>query len=235
MGAILIPSVETPTSLPDLANALSGGFNSVLGSRFPSARAMAAAFAQLCLESGNGLKARDFDFHNEKLSTAWEGKYQQYSCTEIFDARMTALAHARGPCADHQWKNGPLRLVSLAPPHPWSSFVAFDSAEEGAARYIEFLSCSDRYRNAWHALYAGDAKAFAHELRVAGYYTADEDQYTAGLMSIANRSLALCDATLADEPHNLSDAEVASITSLGQLIISDTIWNHDRHHEELAA
>lgn len=207
----------------------------VLGAHLPSARAMAAGFAQLCLESGNGQAARDFNFHNEKRSSAWEGAYQQYVCTEIFDARMTALAHEKGPCADRQWKEGPLRLVTLLPPHPWSSFVAFDSANEGAARYIEFLSCSDRYRKAWHALYVGDASAFSHELRAAGYYTADEVQYTSGLVSIANRSLALCDATLAKEAHVLADDEALSIVALGSLIIADTIWNHDRHHEELAA
>lgn len=233
----LVPSVQTPVSLPQLAKALSGGFPKIMGTgaRFPSARAMAGAFAQLCFECGNGQKARDFNFHNEKLSSTWDGKYQQYRCTEIFDARMTALAHRKGPCSDKQWKDGPLRLVTLEPPHPWSSFLAFDSAEAGAARYLKLIACGDRYTRAWHALYHGDWAGFAHELRVAGYYTADEEEYTRGLVSIASRSLSLCDATLAEEELVLSDDDVAQIIGLGQIVIAETIWMHDRHHIELAA
>jgi hypothetical protein len=234
-GAILIPSRITKVTIPDLARALYTGHSTIMGSVFPSARAFAAALAQLLLECGNGEKSHDYDFHNEKLSAAWDGLYCQYACTEIFDARMTALAHAKGPCTDVPWKDGPLRLVRLPAEHPWSAFVAFESADEGAARYIEFLSCSDRYRQAWLALRSGDAAAFAHELRRAGYYTADEGQYTAGLVSIASRSLSLCDTILSQETPLFTPEQIATVTSLADLVIADTIWMHDRHHEELAA
>lgn len=237
MTATKIDDLVTPVSIPALAGALLGGYPLVMGDgqTFRSAKSFAAALAQLLLESGNGQKNHNFNFGNEKLSAAWEGLYCQFTCDEIFDARMTALARTKGPCGVALWKGGPNNRVILSPPHPWSSFIAFENADQGAARYIEFLSCSDRYKAAWHALLSGDAAAFSHELRRAGYYTADEDVYTKGLVSIATRSLPMCDALLAKETPLFTAEQANNITSLGNLIIADTMWMHDRHHEELAA
>jgi hypothetical protein len=235
MPATLVPSRVTPVPLTELARALDRGFQLAMGggSRFPSARSMAGAFGQLRLESGNGLKVRGFNFHNEKKSSTWEGEYQQYACTEIFDARMTALAHKLGPCADKQWRDGPLRLVLLPEQHPWSAFVAFESAEEGLKRYIDLLAANDRYAKAWTALYRGDWAAFAHELHAAGYYTADETQYTTGLVSIANQSLRICADTLAEGDSLFTHDEITNIEAQVALVASDTIWMHDRFHAEL--
>lgn len=232
--ATFIEDKITRVSLAELGAAMFDGHRKVMGSDFVSASSMAAAFAQLCLESGNGEKAHHFCFHNEKRGADWAGLYTRYECDEIFDARTTAIARGKGLTSVSLWHGGPLYRVYLYPPHPWTEFTAFESAIDGAARYIEFLSCRDRYRDAWHALRTGDAFAFSHELRKAGYYTADEVQYTKGLVSIAKRSLPLCDKILAQEAHELDDDYVANVTAISQATLAHTIWAHDRH-QELAA
>jgi hypothetical protein len=225
----------TPVSLDELHRALASGFEIVLSSAFPSAEAMACGAAQLRLECGNGAKNHLFNFHNEKLGPDWDGLYTQYRCDELFDAQTTTHAQRLGPTVVSKWKDGPLWRVVLIPPHPWSSFVAFENATEGAARYIEFLSCRERYRKAWHALYSGDVRSFGHELRAAGYFTADEETYTRGLVQLASESLPACRAILAGDTHTFTPEEITNTLALVEATVAETIWNHGRHDEQIVA
>lgn len=235
MTAQFVDDQVTPVSLPDLALALFSGHRLVMADSFTGPESMASAFAQLCLESGNGQKNHHFNFHNEKLSSEWAGLYTAYQCDEILDSDAAAVARMKGHCSVWPWKGGPLQRVVLFEDHPWARFVAFSSATEGAARYIEFLSCRERYAKAWHALRCGDTAEFSRQLKAAGYYTADELSYTSGLVSIAHRSLPLCEQILTEQTAAISDEDVASIQSLVASTISETvIWMPDRHQESSA-
>lgn len=72
-----------------------------------------------------------------------------------------------------------------------AGFAAYASLVDGAIALVRFLGTAskpgvpNRYQTAWDAACRGDAAGFAHGLKHpshgAGYYTADEARYTAGV------------------------------------------------------
>jgi len=58
-------------------------------------------------------------------------------------------------------------------------FKAYTSLDAGAADYLTRLVAE--FRKAWPAVQAADAVDFCHQLKLQGYYTADEGVYTRGL------------------------------------------------------
>jgi len=249
MVATFISDLETPVEFHELAVFIADGHHEIMGSDFETPESMACGLAQLGLECGLGKKNHRYDFHNEKKTDDWDGLWTQYKCDEIFDVQTAMRAKRLDPfhCIVSQWKDGPNQRCVLLPPHPWSSFVAFDgdpgdddktrrekAGRRGAGRYIDLLADLDRYSKAWHALRIGDPHAFSHELRAAGYYTADEDVYTAGLVSIATHALPLCSDILKGRSATFTPDAIENIQALSTLALANVIWMPDRH-VELAA
>lgn len=203
--ATLVADVRTPLSLEDGLHALTGGYTKIMGAPCESVRELACLGAQLCLESGNFQRAHCFNWGNHKLPHDWDGLYTQFTCDEIFDVATANQARRLGPCSIAPWKNGPKFRVVLYPPHPWSSFVAFDTAEDGAADYVRLLSCKDSYRQAWHEAVMGRPEAFSHALGSAHYYSADAETYTRGVVSIFNRLLPVCARLVDGNGHGIDD------------------------------
>jgi hypothetical protein len=80
------------------------------------------------------------------------------------------------------------------PPHLQTCFRAFETLWQGLVSSLMFLGVDttphngrpNRYQAAWDALLAGDAILFCRELKNAGYFTANEERYTAGVVSLAD-------------------------------------------------
>jgi hypothetical protein len=120
--------------------------------------------------------------------------------------------------------------------HPWSRFLAFETPEDGLSDYVLFLATRERYRAAWHLIMAGDADGAARALGHAGYYTAPIDTYAHGVASIATSLLPLCIAITEGVSTELNEDEMANVAAaVANTVAADLMWNHDRHHEELAA
>lgn len=202
--AILVPDRKTPIPLEEGGHALLGAYRLVLGG-LPSPRALACLLAQLCLESGNFLKAHCFNWGNKKMPAEWDGLCCQFMCDEIFDAATMKRAQALGPTQVSLWKGGPKWRVVLIPPHPWSTFCAFERAEEGAAEYLKLLVTHERFRAAWRQALAGHPQEFSEALGVADYYTADVALYTHGLVKLFEQLLPLCERLVASEPHGVDE------------------------------
>jgi flagellar protein FlgJ len=66
--------------------------------------------------------------------------------------------------------------VTFQPPSPATWFRAFPTLADGVAFQMDFLK-NHRYANAWSAVESGNPAAFAHLLKLAGYYTAPEADY----------------------------------------------------------
>lgn len=60
-----------------------------------------------------------------------------------------------------------------------AAFVAYPDAESGARGFLSDLK--SMFPGAWAAAMRGDVVAFVHELKVRGYFTADEKEYLAGV------------------------------------------------------
>lgn len=235
MTATRVPDELTPLWTDALIAALAEGYTLAMRSQ-PTAGCLAVLMSQVCLETGNGKKIHNHNWGNVKRAADWEGLYCSYKCDEIFDADVAREALRRGPCTVSPWRDTGMKRVVLFPEHPWAEFRAFATAADGAAQYVEFLSCRERYQPAWSRAYHGDASGFSHALRVAGYYTADEVTYTRGICSIAARVLPACQRVMEAAAHGLSAEDIARINGLvGDTIASSVIWNSERHHDASGA
>ena len=63
-------------------------------------------------------------------------------------------------------------------------FAAFPSLQVGIEAYLHAMYT--RWGAAWHYACLGDAAGFAHALKAAGYYTADEGEYARGVAARAS-------------------------------------------------
>jgi hypothetical protein len=77
--------------------------------------------------------------------------------------------------------SGPWHRLPVGPGEP-TQYRSYGSPLEGAADYWRLLTT--RYTHAMPAFDAGDPYAAAHELKAAGYYQADEDDYAAAMASL---------------------------------------------------
>lgn len=160
MGKLIEDKIKQ-ISEGEAAYALREGWNKLYGD-YPSVDSLALLWSQWALETGRGKAIHCYNFGNIKRSS--DEDYCMYRCNEILNGKV-------------EW---------FDPPHKQTWFRAYPSAVEGALDYIKFLSQRQRYQKAWAAIQAGDPALFGHELKVAGYYTANEAQYTKNIVSLTN-------------------------------------------------
>lgn len=210
----------TKLSMDDGLIVLNKGHDLTMGQPFQLAWAMACMGAQLCLECGNFQKAHCNNWQNQKIPKEWEGLYCTFKCDELFDVATAhrAMAVAPGLAVDTGlWKGGPLHRVVLFADHPWALFKAFEDEKRGsdehnvdgaviaAGEYVRLIACEDRYKEAWHQAVMGRPSQFSHALHDAGYYTADPNVYTKGVVSIADKIHEPCARIVAGEQHGIGD------------------------------
>lgn len=134
---------------------------------------LACLLAQSALESGRwraGLY--NFNFSNIKASKGYANKPGNYHhwirLNEVIGGKI-------------QW---------FDPVDPQCRMRGYLSGPAGTGEKIRFLGTAsnpargNRYQRAWDALEDDDPAGFSHELAAAGYYTANEAQYTRGLVSL---------------------------------------------------
>ena len=114
---------------------------------------------------------------------------QSYSMwnNNIANVKYTASAGDVDYCMlNNVWEMVNGKKVMFQPPDPTTWFRSFPTLADGITFQINFLQ-NHRYRTAWTAVQAGNPAAFAHLLRLAGYYTAPESQYVAAINAFFNR------------------------------------------------
>lgn len=212
----------------EAAYALREAWNRLYG-EYPSIASLALLWAQWALETGRGKAIHCFNFGNIKAVANGPCDWTYYRCNEIIGGKV----------------------VWFDPPHPASCFRAYRTSVDGAYDYICFLAKKARYAKAWQQVIAGNPSAFSHELKVAGYYTADEGLYTRGVVSLCNEFKKKADELLAWRPedavcmgpnceeqlHDLfTDAEKQQILNLGAQLAMQSIDEYfamtDRNPED---
>lgn len=124
----------------------------------PSDKTVAILGAQWSLETGGGRSMMNYNFGGIKGASP-SGQSTRYGTVE-------------GSGAGEQ--------------HIVDRFRAYGSAAEGASDYLQVLE--KRFPSAFGMARAGDAKAFVHELKRAGYFTGSEEQYTHIVTDLAARA-----------------------------------------------
>ena len=151
----------------EAVHALREAWHKIYG-QYPNDNSLGVLFAKSALETGRWRLIHCYNFGNikKKRKTATsqdDGHYfTMFRCGEVLNGKH----------------------IMFEPPHIQTHFRAYKSAQEGAEDYIRFVSQSKRYAKAWQKVLEGDPKGYAHELKVAGYYTANETTYTAGVVKL---------------------------------------------------
>ena len=165
MPGNLVPTVRTTYSEYDFVKALIQGWIANEGSP-PTQEQVGVLWAQNALETG-----------------------QSYSMwnNDIANVKYTAAAGDVDYCMlDNVWEIVNGQKVVFQPPSPVTWFRSFPTLADGITFQINFLQ-NHRYKTAWTAVQSGNPAAFAHLLKLAGYYTAPEAQYVAAINSYFNR------------------------------------------------
>jgi hypothetical protein len=176
----------------------------------PAAPTLALALAKTALETGRWSSMWCFNFGNIKCSDKWGGLFTCVTLNEVIDGKVMWFSPL-GRLTGNPSKGG--RLAGdvadtgrkVPPGHPQTRLRAFAEASEGALNYVQFVS-GGRYAAAWARLLVGDGAGYVHELKRAGYFTADEEQYARGVLSLQREFIAKL-AALPAEPASVPPVE----------------------------
>jgi hypothetical protein len=157
-------------------------------------KCIAILTAQSALETGNWKSIWNYNWGNVKAGQSWKWDYTCIKLNEVING-VTQWFAPEGALGRN--KNGPVieAKYDVPPGHPQTRMRAFPTALDGALDHIAFLALDsnpndnkpNRYGKAFQAACDGDPVAYAHELRVAGYYTADEAPYARAVQALTTK------------------------------------------------
>jgi flagellum-specific peptidoglycan hydrolase FlgJ len=163
---------------------------------------LAILYAKTCLETGRfKVGFHNYNFGNIKRQK--DKTWTMFSCSEIINGKE----------------------VFFDPPHFQTHFSAFENLKEGALAYINFVSSKSRYKKAWQELLNGNPKAYCHELKIAGYYTANEEKYTNAVVSLFNEFLRRKDEFLISESTKNETSYINNNREAINQLAVDTLYN----------
>lgn len=188
---LYVPTIIKKFSEAEAAYALRQAWKRQYGN-YPGNNQLALLWAQSALETGRWKIIRNFNFGNIKKKWA-NPKYNIKGDEHKFTMFATGenLWNQAKRKSEYHW---------FEPPHIQTHFRAYDTLIDGAEDYLLFVSKNKRYAKAWQEVLNGDPRAFSHELRAAGYYTASEELYTKGVIRLTDEFLRKADTLLAWEP-----------------------------------
>jgi len=167
MTARLVPTVRTKYTLNQLIGGLVEGWFKKFGV-IPRKESIGVLYAQNALETGGTVSMWNNNIGNVKyVPTAGDDDWEYMMLANVWEV-----------------VNG--QKITFQPPHPATWFRAFPTLADGIAWHFDFLK-NHRYAKAWTAVEAGNPAAFAHLLKVAGYYTAPEADYVRLMNTYFNR------------------------------------------------
>lgn len=160
MAAKLVATVKTTYNTVDLVKGFIDGWTKQFN-ELPSKETVGVLYAQNALETGGTTFMWNNNIGNVKYV---------YNANDTGEYMMLK----------NVWEIVNGQKVIFQPPHPATWFRSFPTLADGVAYHLDFLK-NRRYANAWSAVVSGNPAAFAHLLRLAGYYTAPEADYIRGM------------------------------------------------------
>lgn len=193
MRAIYTPPRRTPMSFQEAEGLARWALRFALGSE-PSDEVVALFLAKTGLETGRWSAIWNGNWGNWKGTETWEGMFTCIVLNEVLkrNGRDTLVWFApEGELSGNPAKGGKLIEAPIPVPdgHPQTRMRAFPGNTHGVEVYVDSLE-RGRYREAWGFLLRGDATAYVHSLKQKGYFTADEELYRKGVVSLQKEFLA---------------------------------------------
>ena len=216
-GSFTIPDYTDPQYIPDeltvlleaeAVHALREAWHKIYG-QYPSDNSLGVLFAKSALETGRYKLIHCYNFGNikkkRKTATSQDDGhfFTMFRCGEVLNGKH----------------------IMFEPPHIQTHFRAYKSTQEGAEDYIRFVSQNERYKKAWQKVLEGDPKGYAHELKIAKYYTASETIYTAGVIKLFEEFLRRKEELLSWR--DTDPAPPAEMIMEEETIFSDNIHDTD--------
>lgn len=180
MKAVYVEPKKTPLTFDEAAAAMQQGILVATGVA-PTTSALALALAKTALETGRWQKMWNANWGNVKAGESYDGMYTCYPCNEVLAGKVVWF----DPAGQLTAKDGEVTGLAWAVPpgHPQTRFRAYANEFDGAQQYVDFV-VNGRYRDAWARLLEGDAAGYVHQLRLHGYFTADEATYRKGVEAL---------------------------------------------------
>jgi len=180
----LVPTVPTRLTASELYAALRRIWPTVIEGAAPSRQAIVLMLAHSALETGFWHACWNHNIANAKHVPGDGRDYYAIRHYEIVDGKV-------------EWIDPPA-----------DPFASFASLDDGATYYLQKLH--SRWHDAWPYLLDGDARGFVHALKAAGYFTAPEAEYAAGVF----RCLHQLDATI--PPDTVPDLAVVAHAAMAE-------------------
>ncbi len=222
-GAYVEPKI-TRYSLDDMEYALRVGLTSVLGKK-PTDECIAVAMAKCRGETANGNAVWNDNLGNIKPGASWAGNFTCILLNEVELKKERGDTKPRVYWYDPRGelvggKGTPLRFAPLEVPdgHVQTRMRSFANHVDAGYQYIDFIFANPRYHRARDAMLAGNPEAYAHELKVAGYYTAPEADYVKLVMALYLPSLAIVRKQHVEQPIVLEKNEWHNQLLLDQFV-----------------
>ncbi len=136
----------------------------------PNSRTVDVLAAQVSLETAHGGSMYNFNFGGIKGASP-QGETANYMTHEVLGGHSVTLQQG---------------------------FRAYGSLDDGARDYVSVLR--NRFPQAYAQALAGNVDGFAHALKQSHYFTANEDQYAAGLRAAAGEPAKANAAPAAVQP-----------------------------------
>lgn len=171
----LHPTERTLISNKDFIKALMKEWNKMFG-ELPSKETVCVVYAKYMIETG-GKNIWNYNFGNIKKS--------------LTDGHQDGYIQLAGT-----WEIIGGKKVVFSKEHPQSYFRWYPNLEAAMHDYLILIS-SPRYKASFAALKLGSPTAYAHALKMAGYYTADEKIYASSVLLFFNKIMYSPDYNLA--------------------------------------
>ena len=188
----------------------------------PTFEVLALALAKTALETGRWTKIHRHNFGNVKAGDSYTGQYTCFACGE----NLPDGEHWFEPDGmDRNKRTGVVTgqgTIAVPPGHPQTRFRAYANEFDGADAYVSFVA-GGRYAQAWQRLLAGDAAGYVHALKLAGYFTAPEAPYAAGVVSLQREFLGKLRGE-APESAEVDHAAAMACTADGLRLMTNDTW-----------
>jgi hypothetical protein len=193
MKAVYVEPKKTPMTFAEAHTCMKWALQTHIG-KIPSDEVLALALAKTALETGKWTSIWNSNWGNVKAQDTYEGMYTCITLNECLTRQgktITVWFSPEGELSGPPSKGGSLISEPLVVPpgHAQTHMRAFANNYDGVDCYVSFVA-TGRYKAAWMALLKGDAAAYVHALKAAGYFTAPEDVYTKSVVAIQKEMLA---------------------------------------------
>ncbi len=189
MRAVYVEPQRTPISFDLALHAMKWALKCRVGTRLTD-EAIALALAKTALETGRWTQIWRDNWGNVKAGDLYQGMFTCITLNEVLGGKLVWFA-PEGELTAAPSRGGKLKGKPIAVPdgHPQTRMRSYANEFDGVDSYVEFVA-NGRYSEAWGYLLRGDAVAYVHALKVAGYFTADEALYARGVVALQREMLA---------------------------------------------